>query len=70
MFTITMMVCSILHGASCKTAEITFVDEGQGATPYGCMIGGMFQVAKWGAEHPNWSIHGWRCGRPSLQAKA
>jgi hypothetical protein len=70
MFTVTMMVCSILHGATCKTAELTFADEGQAATPYGCMIGGMMQVAKWSTEHPNWSVQGWKCGRPRMEAKA
>jgi hypothetical protein len=34
------------------------------------MIGGMMQVAKWGAEHPNWSVQGWKCGRPRMEAKA
>ena len=71
MFSIVILACSILHGAQCQTKELVFVDEGQSATPYGCMVGGMQQVAKWATEHPNWSVHGWKCGRPSGQhAKA
>jgi hypothetical protein len=70
MFTVYLLACSILHGATCQTKEITFVDEGQSNTPYGCMIGGQQQAAKWASENPNWSVQGWRCGRPSAHAKA
>lgn len=70
MFAITMTICSVLHGATCKNAELTYADEGQAATPYACMVGGMIEIAKWQETHPNWRVVHWKCGRPGMYAKA
>lgn len=70
MFTIILTICSVVQGATCKQAELTYADENQAATPYGCMIGGMIEVSKWQASHPNWRVHRWQCGRAGMYAKA
>jgi hypothetical protein len=61
MMQLTLLVCSILHGAQCRETHLTYADEGQFATPYGCAIGGMHRVAEWSEAHPNWSVTRWRC---------
>lgn len=70
MFQITMTICSILHGATCKEAELLYVDEGQSMMPYACMIGGMIELAKWSEAHPNWTVSRWKCGKAGQYAKA
>lgn len=70
MYAIIVTVCSILHGATCKEAELVFADEGQSRTPYACLIGGMMEVSKWQVEHPNWRVASWKCGRAGVYARA
>ena len=62
MIEIILTACSILHGAQCKYVPLSFADEGQLATPYGCMIGGMNVAAKWASDNPNWTVSRWKCG--------
>lgn len=69
MMQLTLMVCSILHGATCRETHMTFADEGQFITPYGCMIGGIHRVAEWSALHPNWSVARWHCERAGRFAR-
>lgn len=69
MIELVMTVCSIVHGASCHEAKLTFVDEGQFATPYGCLIGGMHHIVEWSEAHPNWSVARWQCGQAGRFAK-
>ena len=64
MWEITITACSIIQGATCTTASLTYPDEGQSMMPYACMIGGMSEIAKWAEAHPNWSIARWQCGTP------
>ncbi len=59
---LTLLVCSIVHGATCKETALTFADEGQMATPYGCALGGMHRIVEWQQQHPNWSVKRWGCG--------
>lgn len=70
MFEILLTVCSVLEGAACHQASLVYADEGQSAMPYACMVGALPELAKWQAEHPNFSIARWQCGVAGRFAKA
>lgn len=64
---LTMTICSILHGASCRTETLTYMAES--VTPFACMRYGQPEIAKWAETHPNWSVAKWRCGPAREVAK-
>jgi len=68
MIELIFTVCSILHGAQCQEERMSFI-----ATEipvFACAKYGQYELAKWSASHPNYSIHRWRCQKAGLQAKA
>jgi hypothetical protein len=67
MTTLAMIVCSILHdGGRCKEVELTYAD----ISVMTCLMAGMPEVARWGSEHPNWTVAKWSCRPAGLYAKA
>lgn len=53
-------VCSILHGATCKTVTLTFAADQ--VSHVECMTYGQLALVEWREAHPNWTISRWRCG--------
>jgi hypothetical protein len=70
MIAIIVTACMASHLATCRELELSFADEQQLNTPYGCMITGQQIVAKWNTEHPQYTVARWRCGRAGQYAKA
>lgn len=70
MIEIAMVVCLLADPAKCKDVHLSFASEGAAVTPQQCMLNGQTEMAKWLEGNPNWTIQRWRCGRPSLAAKA
>jgi len=67
MIELVVAVCSILHGASCKEVSLVFAD----VSLLQCQIGAgaQIEVAKWKSEHPEWSVHTYRCQPAGTFAK-
>lgn len=69
MLELTMAICSILHNPTC-TAETLRFEPFQSAIPYQMMKGVEIEMAKWRADHPEWSIMKWALHPPSRIAKS
>lgn len=69
MISIFFMACSIVNGGGCREMEISFANDGQFATPYGCAIGGMMRLAEWKNEHPNHTVGRYKCERTGKYAR-
>ncbi len=48
--------------------EVSFV-PGEALTPYQCLAGTEFQMAKWLADHPKYRVSKWTCARAGEEAK-
>lgn len=68
LYSISMAVCSILHGG-CHIETLT-VDPELGAIPYMAMKGVEIEMAKWSAEHPEYTIAKWALHPMSRVAKS
>jgi len=68
LYEITMAVCSILHGG-CH-AEVLKVEVAQSVIPYEQMKYVQFEMAKWSADNPEWSIAKWALHPMSRIAKS
>lgn len=58
---IELVITACLLSGQCKEFTLAFQDEGQFNTPYGCMVGGQIEIAKWKEAHPKYSVQRWRC---------
>lgn len=67
MFELTFIACLAASPMHCETFRLTFV--GENSTPYQCMKHGQFEMIKWRAHHPKWSVKKWKCG-PLRTAKS
>lgn len=67
MIELVIAVCSILHGGSCKEVSLVFAD----VSLIQCQIGAgaQMEVAKWRSEHPEWSVHKYKCQEAGKFAK-
>ena len=70
MIILVFTVCSILEGATCKTVNQTYVPQPGELSVFACARYGQVHASKWQAEHPNWRISKFTCGRPDERAKA
>ena len=68
MIELIVSVCLLAEPGRCKDVHLSFAEET--LTPMKCLMGAQVEIAKWAEIHPNWSIEKWKCGRPSLAAKA
>jgi hypothetical protein len=67
MTALVILACSILHdGGQCREFELTYAD----VSVMTCMMAGLPEVAKWGAEHPQWAVKRWKCRPAGMWAKA
>lgn len=58
MLTLILTVCLTAHPGACE--DVTpLVDP---MRPMACMIQGQQIAAEWIAEHPKWTLTGFRCG--------
>lgn len=60
MLQLVLHVCLALNGASCKDVYLAFVSD---ANPWQCMMHAPIEMAKWGVEHPQWTVRKWSCNR-------
>ena len=69
MYEIALTVCLLGEPGKCHEVHLTYVDEGQSATPFGCMMGAQPHIAEWLMQHPGHVPGRWTCGRPKSLAK-
>lgn len=70
MIELVFTACAILHGAKCHTERMTFISDPGELSVFACAKYGQLHLAKWANEHPNHSVHGWKCRPARLEAKA
>ena len=68
LYEITMAVCSILHGG-CHAENLTVQPEFS-AIPYMAMKSVEVEMAKWSADHPEYTIAKWSLHPMSRIAKS
>lgn len=54
---VIMTVCSVSNPASCEDKRVQFAWNGN---PVECGRA-QISIAQWIAEHPAWTVRGWRC---------
>lgn len=64
MIELVLTVCLLAAEGQCKEVRLSFQDEQQFSTPYGCMIGGQIEITKWNESHPKYFVKRWSC-RPA-----
>ncbi len=69
MLELTLAVCSILHATQCKAVTLV-VEPTQSAIPYEQMKYVQFEMARWSADNPEWSIAKWALHPMSRIAKS
>jgi len=57
MVQLLFVACTVLSQQSCEERSLIFTD----ITPMSCMMGAQPELARWVAEHPNWTVSRWRC---------
>jgi hypothetical protein len=67
MIELVVAVCMIDQPATCKDVHLSF--EAQGVSTHQCLMQGQFEMAKWIGEHPDWSVHRWKCQPAGQVAK-
>lgn len=68
MVEIVLSLCLIGNAKICKDVPLTFME--QHITPHQCFLYGQAEIAKYLQSHPRWQVKKWKCGRPSVLAKA
>ncbi|MGA0533171.1 hypothetical protein [Hansschlegelia sp. KR7-227] len=56
--TIVLSVCLVANAATCRQERIEFT-----GSPMACVVSAQPIVAEWGADHPEWRVTSWKCGR-------
>ena len=62
MIKLTILACSILHGAECR--EFSAVHD---VSLMICVTRAQPQLAKWQRSHPNWKIAKYTCSQVDLE---
>jgi hypothetical protein len=61
MIELLMVVCFASSPHHCKDEKLVFAEAG--LTVYTCAMRGQIEIAKWANSHPNWRVHGYKCGK-------